>query len=188
MTTPQVFSPNRSVRCPVCGTDRLSVSSERDSVDSLFQTPGRVVKRLLGAPLYHCQVCRIQFYDTGEIVSRGEPNGIEVAPGRIAEQDASIGKSVTIRGSVVAAQNVFWNGVIEGPVVIPAHRLTIGPAGRVIGNVQAGEVVAMGTVRGDIVARSRVALRAGANVIGNIRTASISIEDGAYFKGRVEMS
>jgi cytoskeletal protein CcmA (bactofilin family) len=94
---------------------------------------------------------------------------------------------VTIRGSLAAFQNVVLEGALDGPVVAAGCRFTIGSAGRVNGNVQGGEVIAMGTVRGNIVATRRVAIRAGANVVGNIRTASLRIEDGAYFKGRVEM-
>lgn len=156
MTTPQVLGPRHSLRCPVCGGDRLSVRSE----GFLF-----------------CQSCRNQFRENGE----------SPGPARADAQESSIGPGVTIRGSLAAFQNVVLDGTLDGPVAASGCRFTIGPAGRVNGNVQGGEVIAMGTVRGNIVATRRVAIRAGASVIGNIRTASLRIEDGAYFKGRVEM-
>jgi cytoskeletal protein CcmA (bactofilin family) len=95
---------------------------------------------------------------------------------------------VTIHGRVDSAENISLDGAIEGSVVIPAHRLTIGKAGRIRGEVDAGEVAASGTVHGNVEARSRGALATGANVFGNIRAPSLSIAEGAYLRGKVETS
>jgi cytoskeletal protein CcmA (bactofilin family) len=78
------------------------------------------------------------------------------------------------------------NGEIAGDLDIPANRLTVGKTGRMRGDVLAAEVVALGTVEGNIDARQKFAIRASARMTGTIRTPSLRIEEGAFFKGRVE--
>jgi len=97
-----------------------------------------------------------------------------------------IGQTVTIRGRLSSQEDVVLNGEIEGDLEIPAHRLTIGMPGRVRGDVLAAEVVALGTVEGNVDARQKFAIRASARMTGNIRTPSLTIEEGAFFKGGIE--
>jgi cytoskeletal protein CcmA (bactofilin family) len=191
-----LFKRAASVRCPVCGTEKLYLRASRDKIDRMYQTPARRLQQLLGARLYHCWVCRIQFYDMGELAAPAaeaapEPAAVPAAAPAVvaapAPRDGTvIGETVLIKGSVSSAENFSLHGSIEGPIAIPAHRLTIGRAGRLRGNVQAGEVAAAGTVRGNLEARSRVALGATASVIGDIRAASLSIAEGAYCRGKIE--
>ncbi len=77
-------------------------------------------------------------------------------------------------------------GEIEGHLEIPAHRLTIGMAGRVRGDVLAAEAVAMGMVEGNVDAGRKFVMRASARMAGSIRTPSLTMEEGAFFKGRIE--
>jgi cytoskeletal protein CcmA (bactofilin family) len=104
----------------------------------------------------------------------------------VAVDGTLIGQTVTIRGRLSSRENIVVEGEIEGDIELPAHRLTIGMAGRMRGNVLAAEVVALGTIDGDVDARQNFALGATARMTGNIRTPSLRIEEGASFKGRIE--
>jgi len=189
-----VVNPNRRIRCPSCGSERLQLRTERDRIDRLYQTPSDMVRRLFVADmqLYHCRVCRLQFYDIGQAVqpavqSTAEAPRTEIATAEpVAADGTLIGQTVTIRGRLSSRENIVVEGEIEGDIEIPAHRVTIGMAGRMRGDVLAAEVVALGTIDGNVDARQNFALRAGAKMIGNIRTPSLKIEEGASFKGRIE--
>jgi cytoskeletal protein CcmA (bactofilin family) len=194
MGTAPVLSPTRLVRCPSCGSERLQLRSERDHIDRLYQTPSDMVRRLFVADmqLYHCRVCRLQFYDIGQAAQPAVQNTAEAAPEKIAIVEPAaagltlIGQTVTIRGRLSSQENILLDGEIEGDLEMPAHRLTIGMAGRMRGDVLAAEVVALGTVDGNVDARQKLAIRASARMTGNIRTPSLTIEEGAFFKGGIE--
>jgi cytoskeletal protein CcmA (bactofilin family) len=104
----------------------------------------------------------------------------------VAVDGTLIGQTVTIRGRLSSRENIVVEGEIEGDIELPAHRVTIGMAGRMRGDVLAAEVVALGTIDGDVDARQNFALGATARMTGNIRTPSLRIEEGASFKGRIE--
>lgn len=101
--------------------------------------------------------------------------------------EARIGKAVLIKGQIYSKEDMFLDGQIEGSIEMPANRLTIGRNGRVQANVVAREVEVQGSIQGDIEAREKITIRGNANVIGNLKSASISIEDGAYFKGSIDI-
>jgi cytoskeletal protein CcmA (bactofilin family) len=205
MSASPAVSPNRPVRCPICGSERLQRRSARDPIDRLYQTPSDRVRRLFAADmqLYHCRVCRLQFYDYGAAQPAVQPTAAqptavqptEPAPEKIAIAEPAapavadptvIGQTVTIRGRLSSRENILLNGEIHGDLEIPAHRLTIGTAGRLRGDVSAAEVVALGTIDGNVDARHKLVIRASARMIGNIRSPSPTIEEGALFKGTIE--
>jgi cytoskeletal protein CcmA (bactofilin family) len=188
-----IFNPNRRIRCPSCGSERLQLRTERDRIDRVYQTPSDMVRRLFVADmqLYHCYVCRLQFYDIGQaaqpaVQKTAEAAGEEIAIAEPAAEQTLIGQTVTIRGRLSSQENIVVNGEIEGDIEIPAHRLTIGMAGRMRGDVLAAEVVALGTIEGNVDARQNFVLGRSARMIGNIRTPSLKIEEGAFFKGKIE--
>jgi cytoskeletal protein CcmA (bactofilin family) len=104
----------------------------------------------------------------------------------VAADSTLIGQTVTIKGRLSSRENILVNGEIQGHIDISAHRLTIGMSGRIYGDVLASEVVALGTVEGNVEARQRFSVGASATMTGNIRTPSLRIEEGAFFKGRIE--
>ena len=189
-----IVNPTRRIRCPSCGSERLQLRTERDHIDRLYQTPSDMVRRLFAADmqLYHCRVCRLQFYDAAQaaqppVQTTAEAPPEEVAMAEPAAADGTfIGQTVTIRGRLSSRENIVVEGEIEGDIEIPAHRVTIGMAGRMRGDVLAAEVVALGTIDGNVDARQNFALHAGARMTGSIRTPSLRIEEGALFKGRIE--
>lgn len=105
-----------------------------------------------------------------------------------AEGSTVIGKSVTIRGEVSGQEELYLDGILEGTVSLPEHRLTIGPNARITADLVAGDVVIYGLVEGNIRAGGRIELRDSAVVKGDIVAERLSIEENASIKGKVELS
>jgi cytoskeletal protein CcmA (bactofilin family) len=100
---------------------------------------------------------------------------------------ASIGKSVLIKGELSGSEDLFVDGEVEGNIDLHDHSLTIGPNGRVRANVRAKDVVVHGKVDGNVQGTDRVELKRSAVLVGDISTQRIVIEDGAYFKGAIDI-
>jgi cytoskeletal protein CcmA (bactofilin family) len=100
---------------------------------------------------------------------------------------ACIGASLEIKGRITADEDLQIDGKVEGPVSIRGHRLTIGRSGQLNSEVTSRELVVFGKVTGNINATDRVEIKKDGAVIGDIQTTRISIEDGAIFKGRIEI-
>src|SRR6266545_3464417 len=100
---------------------------------------------------------------------------------------AAIGKAVKIVGQIFTREDLYVDGEIEGTVEALEHKLTIGPNGTVRATVKARELVALGTLQGNVEAADRIEIRKDARLVGDIRTARIIIEDGAYFKGSIDI-
>ena len=103
-----------------------------------------------------------------------------------ALSSARIGTSLTIKGSVAGEEDLQIDGKVEGPVTIRG-RLTVGCSGQLSAGVTARELAVYGKVSGNVDARERVEIKRDGAVLGDIQTARISIEDGAIFKGRIEI-
>jgi cytoskeletal protein CcmA (bactofilin family) len=100
---------------------------------------------------------------------------------------AHIGKSVLIRGELSGSEDLYLDGEVEGSIDLKEHSLTIGPHGRVRANVMARDVVVHGKVDGNISGTERVELKRSAVLVGDISTQRIVIEDGAFFKGAIDI-
>src|SRR5579871_2490601 len=100
---------------------------------------------------------------------------------------ATIGKAVKIVGQIYSKEDLFVDGDLEGTVEALEHKLTIGPNGAVRAGVKAREVVALGTIQGNVDASDKIEIRKDAKLVGDIKTARIIIEDGAYFKGSIDI-
>ena len=98
----------------------------------------------------------------------------------------SIGKAVKISGQIYSKEDLYVDGDVEGTIELQEHRLTIGPNAKVRSKVTAREVVILGNVQGDVDASDKLEVRKDARVVGDIQTARIVIEDGAYFKGNID--
>ncbi len=115
-------------------------------------------------------------------VSKSEP---WADPGKSAV--AHIGKSVVIRGELSGSENLYIDGQVEGTIELREHNLTVGPNGRVQAHVNAKEVIIQGTIQGDIRAVDRVDIRKSGALTGDLVAARVVIEDGAFFKGSIDI-
>src|ERR1700732_673415 len=100
---------------------------------------------------------------------------------------AQIGKSVFIKGELSGSEDLYVDGQVEGSIALKGNSLTVGPNGQVKGSVDAKAVVGQGKLAGNIQSSDRVDLRKSAIVTGDISAQRISIEEGAYLKGKVEI-
>src|SRR5438045_3791477 len=100
---------------------------------------------------------------------------------------ATIGKAVKIVGQIYSKEDLYVDGDVEGTVEAMEHKLTIGPNGTVHAGVKAREVAVLGNIQGNVEATDKIEIRKDAKLVGDIRTARIIIEDGAYFKGSIDI-
>lgn len=103
------------------------------------------------------------------------------------QEQATLGKSLVIKGEVTGSESLYIDGRVEGSINLPGNRVTIGRNGAVSANISAREVVVLGKVRGNLTASDRVDIRAEGSLTGDIIAQRISIEDGAYFKGGIDI-
>ncbi|HKD15981.1 MAG TPA: polymer-forming cytoskeletal protein [Candidatus Angelobacter sp.] len=104
-----------------------------------------------------------------------------------AEVAAHIGKSVVVKGELSGSEDLYLDGEVEGTIEMRDHSLVVGPNGRIRAHITAREVVVHGKVDGNISGSERVELKRSCVLTGDIVTQSIVIEDGAYFKGSVDV-
>lgn len=104
-----------------------------------------------------------------------------------AGDQAVISKGLFVKGEISGTESLYIDGKVEGSINLPGNRVTIGRNGQVGANVTAREVVVMGKVRGNVSASDRVDIRAEGALSGDVAAARISIEDGAFFKGGIDI-
>ena len=109
-------------------------------------------------------------------------------PETTTAQQAHLGKSLVIKGEVSGSEDLYLDGQVEGAIDLKGNRLTLGPNGRVKANITARSAVIHGKLEGNITATDRVDLKQSAIVTGDIVTQRISIDEGAFFKGGVDIS
>jgi cytoskeletal protein CcmA (bactofilin family) len=116
---------------------------------------------------------------------------VSSTPYRLPDTDprntATIGKAVKIIGQIFTKEDLYVDGDVEGTIESQENKVTVGPNGRVQAGIRAREVVILGQVQGNVEASDKVDLRKDAKLVGDIGTARISIEDGALFKGSIDI-
>jgi cytoskeletal protein CcmA (bactofilin family) len=98
-----------------------------------------------------------------------------------------IGKSVQIKGELTGSEDLYLDGEIEGTIDLRDHALIIGPNGKIKAGITARDLVVHGRVEGNVAATGRVELRKSCTLIGDVSTQRIVIEDGAFFKGAIDI-
>jgi cytoskeletal protein CcmA (bactofilin family) len=98
-----------------------------------------------------------------------------------------VGASIRIEGQVTGGEDLQIDGKVDGSVVLNGQRLTVGSSGKLNSEIWAREVVVYGELIGNVHASDRVEIKKDGSLTGDITTARISVEDGAYFKGRIEI-
>jgi len=113
------------------------------------------------------------------------------APARLTpsplRSSAHLGSSLHIKGQITGSEDLQIDGSVDGPILLEGCALTVGPTAQLNSEIHAGEVVVSGKAVGNVHARGRVEITKDGSVTGDIACARISIEDGAHFKGRIEI-
>lgn len=117
--------------------------------------------------------------------STGSPAAAST-PAASGEQ-ATIGKSLIVKGELSGSESLYIDGKVEGAINLPGNRVTVGRNGQVAANIMAREIVVLGKVRGNCQASDRVDIRSEGSLTGDVIAARISIEDGAFFKGGIDI-
>lgn len=102
-------------------------------------------------------------------------------------EGALLGKTIQIQGELTGEEDLTIDGQLRGTIHLPNQRLTVGPLGKIQANVTAREVVVYGQLHGNIQVQDRVEIKKSGSVLGDMKLARISIEDGAYFKGNIDI-
>jgi cytoskeletal protein CcmA (bactofilin family) len=110
-----------------------------------------------------------------------------VKPANSPVDQATIGRSLVVKGEVTGAESLFIDGRVEGSINFPDNRVTVGRNGIVAANITANEVVIMGKVQGNVECADRLDIRSEGLLSGDVITHRISVEEGAILKGGVEV-
>lgn len=108
-------------------------------------------------------------------------------PAAPVSDQATIGKGLVIKGEITGSESLYVDGKVEGSINLPGNRVTVGRNGNVVASVSAREIVVLGKVRGNVTASDRIDIRAEGSLTGDVTAARISIEDGAFFKGGIDI-
>ncbi|PYT75245.1 MAG: hypothetical protein DMG39_00355 [Acidobacteria bacterium] len=100
---------------------------------------------------------------------------------------AWLGPSLHVKGDLAGAEDLLIDGSIKGMIQLNDHKLTVGMAAKLNADINAREVVVYGCVQGNVYATGRIEIKKGGSVIGNLRTAQVMIDDGADFRGSIEI-
>lgn len=120
----------------------------------------------------------------GKVMSTDAVRPVAAAP---AGSTARLGASLHIKGEISGNEDLQVDGTVEGLIQLDDRKLTVGASAKVTADLVAREVVVYGSVKGNLRARDRIEIKKDGSVIGDLTTARIMIEDGAYFKGAIEI-
>src|SRR5579875_1332045 len=150
--------------------------------DELPQRPERSV----GPPAHSPAPLEPQRRETNTMSSPAR--NFDPEPGSVRSGSAALGKNVTVKGQIFAREDLTIDGEVEGTVECHEHRLTIGPNARVQAGLKAREIIIQGSIQGNVDATDKIDIKKEAKLVGDIKTSRIVIEDGAYFKGSIDIS
>ncbi len=122
-----------------------------------------------------------------QVAAPPPPAGVRDVPKEPATNSAAaIGTSMIIKGDIFSREELYVDGEVEGKLELQ-HRLTIGPRGKVRAQIKAREVVIIGNVQGNVEVSDKITIQKNGSLVGDIKTAGIVIDDGAYFKGSIDI-
>jgi len=98
-----------------------------------------------------------------------------------------LGSSLEVKGDITGTEDLLIEGAVEGLIQLDERKLTVGAAAKVTADINARDVVVYGSVKGNVRATGRIEIKRDGSIIGNLTTAQIMIEDGADFKGSIEI-
>jgi cytoskeletal protein CcmA (bactofilin family) len=119
--------------------------------------------------------------------TRPAPAPANTTTDRDSSSPLAVGSKISIRGTIIARGDVYLNGEVEGKVEAVNSTVTVGPNAKVVANLDAKKVVIVGTVDGNVKATEVIEVQKTGSITGDVSTARIAIEDGAFFKGSVNI-
>ncbi len=122
-----------------------------------------------------------------DVTPAGPQSTPNIGPLAAATPHALIGKTVSIRGDVTGSESLYIDGRLEGSINVPNHYLHIGEQADVQATVTAGELIIRGKLHGNVTLDDRLEIRAGGTLVGDVTARRVIIEEGAYFKGSIDM-
>jgi cytoskeletal protein CcmA (bactofilin family) len=117
--------------------------------------------------------------------SEPTPRGHEMPS--VSQNQTILGQSIVLHGEMSGKEDLLIEGQLEGTINLPEHSVTVGSHGEVKAEVHARQVIVLGTLTGNITATDKVEIRKTGQVVGDLVAAAVAIEDGAYFKGSIDI-
>ncbi len=117
-----------------------------------------------------------------------EPTPKASIPSASGSQRTVIGRTVVAQGQIVSGEDIVIEGQFDGTINLNDHCLTVGPEGHVKAEIHARLVIIQGSVTGNVEAREKVDIRRTGHVVGDLVAATVAIEEGAYFKGSIDIT
>jgi cytoskeletal protein CcmA (bactofilin family) len=155
------------------GDDNMSIFAKRRDEDEEIPRPGEAPSRMTA--------------HTGQphttVAAPSAPRAMPVP----AQGSTNIGRTVTVKGDIRSEEDLLIDGQMEGRLDLGGNRLVVGPNGKVRASIVAREVDVQGAVNGNVEAAERIILRKNSKLVGDLKMASVVIEDGAYFKGSIDI-
>jgi len=152
----------------------MSIFAKRREEDDQIPRPGETPSRLTA----HSNP------PNTAVAGPSAPRAMPVA----VQASTSIGRTVTIKGEIRSEEDLLIDGQMEGRLDLGRNRLVVGPNGKVRASIGAREVDVQGVVDGNVEATERIILRKNSKLVGDLKMASVVIEDGAYFKGSIDIT
>lgn len=158
---------------------KFSKEDERRAVPAKAATP---------VPTSAANVSQVASAQKQAAATPKEAYSVETKPAQNYRPDvAHIGKSVVVKGELSGSEDLYLDGEVEGTIELHDHSITIGPNGRIRASVRAREIIVHGKVDGNLYGGDKVELKKSAVLVGDVFTQRIAIEDGAYFKGGIDI-
>jgi cytoskeletal protein CcmA (bactofilin family) len=117
-----------------------------------------------------------------------EPTPKSTHPSAAGSQQTVIGRTVVLQGQLAASEDLLIDGQFEGNIHLDDHCLTVGAEGHVKAEIRARQVIIHGTVTGNLTAREKIEIRRTGHIVGDLVAATVAIEEGAYFKGSIDLA
>ena len=114
-------------------------------------------------------------------------DAVEPMLNRAPAPQALIGSKIRIKGELYGEEDVLVQGRVEGTIEMRENNLTIGADGHVMADAKAKQIIVEGEVRGDLSGEDKIVIKSTSNVEGNISAPCVSLEEGAKFKGMIDM-
>jgi cytoskeletal protein CcmA (bactofilin family) len=117
-----------------------------------------------------------------------EPTPKSTNPTAAVSPHTILGRTVVVQGQLSAGEDLLIDGQFEGNINLDNHCLTVGTEGHVKAEIRARQVIILGAVTGNLAAREKIEIRRTGHVVGDLVGATVAIEEGAYFKGSIDIA